>query len=113
MYEKHDNRQTRTSTLEIVSCTYIDSSRTADYQTTRGINDIINRDGNAEDIFAYLGERCIPGDEITLMRMANDITANPPQIGYLTMSNALQWRLQYGRVVSLQEKVKGITQIIA
>ena len=37
---------------------------------------------------------------------------NPPQIGYLTISNALQWRLQYGRIVNLSEKVEGITQII-
>ncbi|MGN0209867.1 MAG: hypothetical protein ACI391_01985 [Muribaculaceae bacterium] len=44
--------------------------------------------------------------------MAGEILNNPPQIGYLTISNALQWRLQYGRIVSLEDKVDGIEQII-
>lgn len=46
------------------------------------------------------------------MNMAEDILRNPPTIGYLTISNALQWRLQYGRVVNLQEPVNGITSIV-
>lgn len=44
--------------------------------------------------------------------MAGDILKNPPQIGYLTISNALQWRLQYGRVVAMTDNVDGIEQII-
>lgn len=40
------------------------------------------------------------------------VKRNPPLVGYLTISNALQWRLQYGRIVTLQEKVDGITPII-
>ena len=44
--------------------------------------------------------------------MAEEILKNPPLIGYLTISNALQWRLQYGRIVSLNEDVDGITTIV-
>ena len=44
--------------------------------------------------------------------MAEDILKNPPKIGYLTISNALQWRLQYRRIVNLTETVEGITQIV-
>lgn len=40
--------------------------------------------------------------------MAAEILKNPPKIGYLTISNALQWRLQYGRVVTLSEDIIGI-----
>ena len=54
----------------------------------------------------------IPSDEVTLMNMAEDILKNPPKIGYLTISNALQWRLQYRRIVNLTETVDGITQIV-
>ena len=43
---------------------------------------------------------------------AKQILKTPPKLGYLTISNALQWRLQYGRVVALIEKVDGITKII-
>ena len=112
VYKKHDDTKLKTGRLEFVSCSFIDKSRTADYQTTRGINDIINRDGNQDDLFAFLVERNIPADEVTLMDIAGELLKNPPLIGYLTISNALQWRLQYGRIVSLSEKVTGITSII-
>lgn len=63
-------------------------------------------------IFLLFSTTTIPGDEITLMNMAQELLKNPPAIGYLTISNALQWRLQYGRIVTLSEPVEGITQII-
>jgi hypothetical protein len=46
------------------------------------------------------------------MQMAESILKNPPEVGYLTISNALQWRLQYTRIVMLKDKVSGITKII-
>ncbi len=113
VYQKHDYPTTRTGRLDIVSCSYIDKSRTADFQTTRGIIEIINNDGNADDIFAFLSDRNIPADEVSLMQMARELLKNPPQLGYLTISNALQWRLQYGRIVHLDENVRGITKIVS
>lgn len=32
----------------------------------------------------------------------------PPEQGYLTISNALQWRLQYARVIALNNQVDGV-----
>lgn len=104
--------KSKTGRLEFVSCSFIDKSRTADFQTTKGICDIIERDGNQDDIFAFLVERNIPADEVTLINIAKDLLNNPPLIGYLTISNALQWRLQYSRIVNLSEEVNGITSII-
>ena len=98
--------------LDFVSCTYIDKSRTADYQTTTGLRQIIENKGNADDIFAFLNDHKIPADEVTLINMAKDILKNKPNIGYLTISNALQWRLQYGRIVTLNETVEGISPIV-
>lgn len=112
VYQKIDDAQTKKGSLNFLSCTFIESSRTADYQTTTGILNIINNNGNADDIFAFLIDHQIPSDEVTLMNMANDILKNPPKIGYLTISNALQWRLQYSRIVKLSETVDGITTII-
>lgn len=63
-------------------------------------------------IYAFLSDRNIPADDVTLYKMAQDILNNPPEIGYLTISNALQWRLQYSRIVSLEENVTGITTIV-
>lgn len=110
VYKKHDD--TKTGRLEFVSCSFIDKSRTADFQTTKGINDIIEREGNQDDLFAFLVDRNIPADEVTLMNIAEDLLKNPPLIGYLTISNALQWRLQYGRIVNLSEEINGITSIV-
>lgn len=98
--------------MDFLSCTFIESSRTADYQTTTGLLNIINNNGNVDDIFAFLSDHKIPADEVTLNNMASDILKNPPAIGYLTISNALQWRLQYNRIVFLDEDINGITPIV-
>ncbi len=112
VYQKEDNAKIQQGCLHFLSCSFIESSRTADYQMTTGILDIIANNGNAEDLFAFLSDHKIPSDEVTLMTMAEELLKNPPKIGYLTISNALQWRLQYGRIVNLTEAVDGITQII-
>ncbi len=57
-------------------------------------------------------ERNLPGDEIVLNALADEIMQSPPVMGYLTISNALQWRLQYSRIVSLTETVSGIVKIV-
>lgn len=40
VYSKQDYADVKKGKLEFVSCTFIDQSRTADYQTTRGISDL-------------------------------------------------------------------------
>lgn len=112
VYNKYDDTKTNTSILEFVSCTFIDKTRTADFQITTGIQKIISNQGNQDDIFAFLADHNMPCDEVSLYKMAEEILNNPPQIGYLTISNALQWRLQYGRIVTLTNNVIGIEQII-
>lgn len=112
VYKKYDDPKKKMGMLDFVSCNFIDKSRTADFQTTSGLHNIISNQGNQDDIFAFLIDHNIPSDEVTLYKMAGDIIQNPPQIGYLTISNALQWRLQYGRIVSLNENIEGIDQII-
>ncbi len=112
VYDKQDDTKTKTALLNFVSCSFIEKERTADYQTTTALSQMIENRANVDDIFAYLNDRHIPADEITLMNMAEQILKNPPKVGYLTISNALQWRLQYGRIVTLKDKISGITKII-
>ena len=50
----------------------------------------------------------MPGDEIIYNELADEILNNPPEQGYLTISNALQWRLQYSRVIGLENRVAGV-----
>ena len=112
VYEKHDNPQNNTSTLRFVSCAFIEKNRSGDYQTTRGILEILSRDGNRDDIMAFLADRNLPGDEIVYNNLADEITQSPPTLGYPTISNALQWRFHYSRIVNLAETVSGIVKII-
>jgi hypothetical protein len=112
VYDKDDSLPARASTLSFVNCAFIDKSRTADYQTTRGILEILNRDGNRDDVIAFLADRNLPGDEIVYNSLADEIMQSPPVLGYLTISNALQWRLQYSRIVSLTDTVSGIVRIV-
>ena len=112
MYEKKDDSDQKTTLLVFVSCSFIEKERTSDFQTTTALLQMIENKANIDDIFAYLSDRNIPADEITLMNLATDILANPPQIGFLTISNALQWRLHYGRIVLIKESVYGITKMI-
>ncbi len=112
VYEKTDNDIDLTATINIAHAVYIDELRTADYQTTRGVLEIINRDGNTEDIIAFMRDRNLPIDESELVLLANKLLYDPPHQGYLTISNALQWRLQYGRVVDVAGNVAGIERIV-
>ena len=43
----------------------------------------------------------LPVDDIEARQIAEELLRRAPELGYLTVSNALQWRLQYGRVISL------------
>ncbi|MXZ55840.1 MAG: restriction endonuclease [Gammaproteobacteria bacterium] len=99
VYLKTDDEHARTARLEILNTIFVDKSRTADYQTTRGIRDILNREGNADDLIAYMNDRNLPLDELETAKIAEELLINPPRLGYLTISNALQWRLQYKRVI--------------
>ena len=112
VYKKYDDYKKKRGMLDFVSCSFINKNRTADFQITTGIRQIISNHGNQDDIFAFLIDHNIPGDEVSLYNLAADILQNPPQIGYLTISNALQWRLQYGRIVSLSDNIDGIKQIV-
>ena len=107
-YKKDDNRE---NNLQFLHARFIDKSRTADYQTTIGLREILERDGNTDDIKAFLMDRRLPVDEVGLESIAQEIINNPPNIGYLTISNALQWRLQYSRVITLSEQINGIVRI--
>lgn len=101
VYEKLDDSASATARLNFLHAIFIPKERTADYQTTYGLRGILTRGGNVDDIAAYLDERNLPLDDIGRRQLAERILREPPVLGYLTVSNALQWRLQYGRAITL------------
>ena len=112
VYDKIDDSRKKTANLNFLDCSFIYQHRTADFMLTKTLQQMVENGANSEDIVAYLMDKNLPADEIVLNKLAEEILDNPPVQGYLTVSNALQWRLQYGRIVRLDEEVEGIVKII-
>ena len=68
----------------------------------------MERDANIDDILAFFHERLLPVEELAAAALAKEVLEQPPALGYLTISNALQWRLQYRRAISEAGNVEGI-----
>lgn len=113
VYDKTDDPDTQTAILNFVSCSFVHKERTADYTTTFRLREMVNDGANEADIVAYLQDKNIPADEITLSKIAEQIMETLPEQGYLTISNALQWRLQYQRIVALNDDIPGIDKIVS
>ena len=111
VYEKHDDSRTQSGRLDMMHTIFVEKSRTADFQTTKGLIDILSRDGNKDDIVSFIFERNLPVDDIGANQLAERILETPPVQGYLTVSNALQWRLQYGRVIQQAGVVSGVLRV--
>lgn len=111
VYDKRDDVGNQTAIMDVQHVIFVDASRTADFQLTGAINEILQRNGNADDLVALMMEKHLPVDDIEAERIANELLENPPQQGYLTISNALQWRLQYRRVITQAGTVDGIGRL--
>ena len=111
VYKKWDDPETATGRLDVLHVIYVAKDRTADFQTTSGLVKILENDGNKDDVLAFMQERMIPVDDVQANQLADEIMENPPKIGYLTISNALQWRLQYSRVIQKAGEIEGIIRV--
>jgi len=111
VYDKYDDHANRTGRLNMAHAIFVESARTADFQTTKGLLEILAREGNKDDVFAFLIERNLPLDEVGASQLAERIMNSPPDPGYLTISNALQWRLQYNRVIQQAGLVDGVVKV--
>jgi hypothetical protein len=53
VYTKTDDETTRTGRLNIEHTIFVDKQRTADYQMTKGLREILANDGNEDDVVAF------------------------------------------------------------
>jgi hypothetical protein len=111
VYEKIDNNKTKRSRLNILHTVFVDKDKTADYQLTTSINSILDNNGNKDDLTSLFFDKNLPIDEIGALNLAEEIITHRPNIGYLTISNALQWRLQYGRIIEKAGTVSGVYRL--
>lgn len=111
VYRKIDNHAQKTAHLDFLHGVFISKERTADHGTTRGLLNRLRDGASVDDIDAFLEERNLPVDEIGRRQLAERIIATPPTQGVLTISNALQWRLQYARAIDWVGKEMGVESV--
>jgi hypothetical protein len=112
VYDKKDDAQTQTGLLGIQHTLFVEKERPADYQMTVALRRMVENRANRDDVLALFEERLLPIDSAEAERLAEEALRNPPELGYLTISNALQWRLQYSRVIERAGKVDGILRLV-
>ena len=111
VYEKADDPAAQAARLSIRHTIFVAAERTADWQTTFGLRRIVASHGNLDDVLAFFAERLLPVDEIEAEALARQVLERPPELGYLTVSNALQWRLQYRRAIDEAGRTEGILRL--
>jgi hypothetical protein len=111
VYDKRDDSGTQTGLLQLQHTIFVEKERTADYQMTVALRQLVENGANRDDILACFEDRLLPIDSAEAKALAEEVLRIPPQIGYLTISNALQWRLQYSRAIEQAGKVEGVLRL--
>ena len=111
VYSKTDDQLGHTANLRITNTIFVDADQTADFQMTKGLLEILDNEGNEDDLMAFMSERSLTADEIELTNLASEVIKKRPEQGYLTISPALQWRLQYKRVIDKAGEVPGVLSV--
>lgn len=111
VYEKSDDAAARVARLNILHTIFIEKERTADFQTTSGLIRLLENQANRDDVLAFFAERMLPLDDIAAGVLADEVLTAPPPLGYLTISNALQWRLQYSRAIEQAGAISGLLRL--
>jgi len=111
VYDKVDDARKKTATLNILHTIFVEAERTADHQTTRVLRQILENDGNRDDIFAYLEDSRISLDEVGRRKLADEITRNPPHQGFLTTPPVVRWQLPYSPAMERAGLEQGVLDI--
>jgi hypothetical protein len=112
VYDKQDDHRKKKAKLDFVSCTFIESNRTADYRTTWNLLHILDIDGTQEDVFAFLNDTYLGGDEVELNTLADEVMKKPPTQGYLGTYTKPEWRAWFGRIIWHDETVAGVVKVM-
>lgn len=101
VYKKSDDHTMRTSRLSFNDVVFLSEEKTADFQMTRIINQMLQNDANIDDLLGLMEDRNLMVDEIEANKIANELLERKIiEEGYLTISNAYQWRLSFTRVIN-------------
>lgn len=120
VYAKRDEPEDQAAYLDIQNVIYIDKIRTGDYTLTKQIRGIVEgiddasggQEAAIEDLDALLQDKNVPLDEVTRRGLAERLVEDVPEQGVLTISNALQWRLQYSRAIATAGSGTGVAEVV-
>lgn len=114
VYDKSDNDVEKKAYIEWKDCIFIEKEHTADYTLTKELIEAKQLECSLDDIVDILKSKNIKGEESTLRTIANEILEKDIEQGEITVSNALQWRLNYGRIVKYDKdnNGKGVNKLI-
>lgn len=113
VYQKNDNAANKTATLAITDTIFVKAEHTADFQMTQGLLSILDNNGNEADLASFMQSRALTEDPYELELLAKEVMQSRPIQGYLTISPALQWRLNYTRAIALAGTVEGVISVHA
>lgn len=94
--------------LDFKHCIFLEAEKSGDYTLTKTLRLLVKNNASKEDILEILSDRNVPGDEQVLESLAEKILEKPPKQGYLTISNAFQWRLKYNNIINLEDNIDGV-----
>src|SRR5215210_7698420 len=60
VYSKTDDAKNKTANLNILHTIFVEKERTADYQMTTGLKQILENKGNADDLVSFMQNRNLP-----------------------------------------------------
>lgn len=108
VYEKDDDQDRN---LVFRSVDFVDAEHTGDYRLSKYVINALAEGSYEDEIFAIFEDMKLPGDEIVYNQLVEEVMQHAPEQGYLTISNALQWRAQYRRVIDVAGTVEGVEKI--
>lgn len=94
--------------IDFKHCIFLEAEKTGDYNLTQILREMVANNASEEEIIEVLDDLNVPRDNETLKHLAKKILVKPPKQGYLTISNAFQWRLKYNNVINLENEPEGI-----
>ena len=106
VYEKTDINEK--CYIDFKHCIFLEADKTGDYNLTQILREMVASNSTENEIIEVLSNLNVPGDSETLKVLARKILVKPPKQGYLTISNAFQWRLKYNNIINISRKQEGI-----
>lgn len=94
--------------LDFKHCIFLEADKSGDYNLTKILRLLLKNNAELEDIIEVLEDSNVPGDNQSLETLAKKIINNPPKQGYLTISNAFQWRLKYNNIINSDSEIGGV-----